>query len=83
MKVSTFAALESPGARAQQLARQMFVYGRPLALEEMTARIDAIRVEDVRRVGAAMLRSAPAVAAIGRVGKVIGADRVARRLGRA
>jgi len=83
MKVSTLAALESPGARAQQLARQMFAYGRPLALEEMTARIDAIRVEDVRRVGAAMLGSAPTVAAIGRVGKVIGAERVARRLGRA
>ena len=70
-------------ARAQQLARQMFAYGRPLALEEMTARIDAIRVEDVRRVGAAMLGSAPTVAAIGRVGKVIDAERVARRLGRA
>ena len=80
MKVSTFAALESPGARAQQLARQMFAYGRPLTLEEMTARIDAIRVDDVRRVGAAMLGSAPTVAAIGRVGKVIGAESVARWL---
>ena len=63
--------------------RQMFAYGRPLSLEEMTARIEAIRVEDVRRVGATMLGSAPTVAAIGRVGKVIGADRVARRLSRA
>jgi predicted Zn-dependent peptidase len=80
MKVSTLTALESPGARAQQLARQMFVYGRVLTLEEMTARIDAIQVEDVRRAGAAMLRSPPTVAAIGRVGKVLGAEKVARRL---
>ena len=29
MKVATLAALESPGARAQQLARQMFAYGAP------------------------------------------------------
>jgi predicted Zn-dependent peptidase len=59
----------------------MFVYGRALTLEEMTARIDAINVADVRRAGAAMLRSPPTVAAIGRVGRVIGAEKVARRLG--
>ena len=82
MKVSTLAALESPGARAQQLARQVFIYGRVLTLEEMTARIDAIDVAHVRAAGAAMLASAPTVAAIGRVGKVIGAEKVARRLRR-
>ncbi len=58
MKVSTLTALESPGARAQQLARQMFVYGRALTLEEMTARIDAINVADVRRAGARRLGGA-------------------------
>ena len=83
MKVSTLTALESPGARVQQLARQTFVYGRALTLEEMPARIDAINVEDVRRAGAAMLRSPPTVAAIGRVGKVLGAEKIARRLGAA
>ena len=83
MKVATLAALESPSARAQQLARQTFAYGRPLTLEEMTARIDAIQLEDVRRAGRAMLASPPTVAAIGRVGKVIDATGVARRLGRA
>jgi len=80
MKVSTLTALESPGARVQQLARQMFVYGRALTLEEMTARIEAINVEDVRRVGASMLRSPPTLAAIGRVGRVFGAEKIARRL---
>ena len=59
MKVSMLAALESPGARAQQLARQMLVHGRALSLEEMMARIDAINVEDVRNTGASMLRSPP------------------------
>ena len=83
MKVATLAALESPGARAQQLARQTFAYGRPLTLEEMTSRIDAIDVAAVRRAGAAMLTSPPTVAAIGRVGKVLGAGGVARRLGHA
>ena len=83
MKVSTLTALESPMARIQQLARQTFTYGRPLTLDELTARINAITVADARRAGAAMLKSAPTVAAIGKIGKVIGAAGVARRLGRA
>ena len=83
MKVATLTALESPQARIQQLARQTFAYGAPLTLEEMTARIDRIEVADARAVGVAMLMSAPTVAAIGRIGKVIGAAGVARRLARA
>ena len=80
MKVSLVAALESPGARAQQLARQMQVYGRPLPIEEMIARVEAISVEEVRKTGAAMLRSPPTIAAIGAVGKVPGQAKVAEAL---
>jgi predicted Zn-dependent peptidase len=80
MKVSTLTALESPSARAQQLARQTFVYGGPLSLEDMLARIDAIAVDDVRRAGAAMLASSPTVAAIGGVARALDRIGVARRL---
>jgi predicted Zn-dependent peptidase len=80
LKVATLTALESPAARAQQLARQIFVYGAPLPLDDMLARIDAIGVEDVRQAGAAMLKSPPTVAAIGGVGKALDAVAVARRL---
>jgi predicted Zn-dependent peptidase len=80
MKVSLVAALESPGARAQQIARQMQIFGRPLSIDEMMARVDAVSVEDVRKTGAAMLRSRPTVATIGAVGKVPGESRVAEAL---
>jgi predicted Zn-dependent peptidase len=80
MKVSMLTALESPSARAQQLARQTFVYGAPLSLEDMLARIDAVTVDDVRRAGAAMLASSPTVAAIGGVGRALDRIGVARRL---
>ena len=80
MKVSMVAALESPGARAQQIARQMQVYGRPVSIEEMMARIDAVSAEDARKTGAAMLRSRPTVATIGAVGKVPGEAKVAEAL---
>jgi predicted Zn-dependent peptidase len=80
MKVSLAAALESPGARTHQLGRQMQVYGRPLSLDELTARVEAITVEDVRTAGANMLRSAPTVAAIGAASKAPGQSRVAEAL---
>jgi predicted Zn-dependent peptidase len=80
MKVATLSVLEQPGARAQQLARQLFAYGRTLTLEEAIARIEAVDTRAAQATGAAMLRSAPTVAAIGRVGKVWPAEKVARRL---
>ena len=80
MKVSLLTALEQPGARVHQLSRQMQIYGRPLSFDEMLARVDAITVEDVRKTGAAMLRSSPAVAVIGAAGKAPGQARIARAL---
>jgi predicted Zn-dependent peptidase len=80
MKVSTLSALESPSARAHQLARQTFIYGRPLSLEDMLARIDAIDVAAVRKAGAAMLRAPPTVATIGGTSKALDSAGVARRL---
>jgi predicted Zn-dependent peptidase len=80
MKVGTLSALENPGARAQQLARQMFAYGRSLTLEETIARIDRIDATATRSAGRAILAAPPTVAAIGRIGKVFPAEKVARRL---
>jgi predicted Zn-dependent peptidase len=66
MKVGLLMALESSGARAEQLARQMIIYGRPVPLDEILAKIDAVTVESVREAGRALIaRSRPAVAAIG------------------
>jgi len=66
MKVGLLMALESSGARAEQLARQMVIYGRPVPLAEIVAKIDAVTVESARAAGRALIaRSRPAVAAIG------------------
>ena len=66
MKTGLLMALESSGARAWQLARQMFAYGRVIPVAEIVARIDAVSVESVRAAGKALLaRSRPAVAALG------------------
>ena len=45
MKAGLLMALESCGARAEQLARHILMYGRPLTTDEMIARIDNVTLE--------------------------------------
>jgi predicted Zn-dependent peptidase len=66
MKAGLLMALESSGARTEQLARQMFAWGRPIPLEELVARLEAVTVESARAAGRALIaRGRPAVAALG------------------
>jgi predicted Zn-dependent peptidase len=66
MKAGLLMALESSGARAEQLARQMFAYGRPIPLEEIVAKVEAVTVESARAAGRALIgRNRPAVAVLG------------------
>jgi len=66
MKAGLLMALESSGARAQQLANQIFAYGRPIPLDEIVGRIENVTVESTRAAGAALLaRAHPAIAALG------------------
>lgn len=66
MKAGLLMALESSSARAEQIARQMLAYGRPIPLAELVARIDAVTIDSVRAAGHALIaRSRPAVAALG------------------
>src|SRR5436309_3331877 len=59
-------ALESCSSRAEQLARHVLAYGRPLRVEELVARIDAVSVESTRDAARGLLsRSRPAVVALG------------------
>jgi predicted Zn-dependent peptidase len=69
MRAGLLMALESSSARAEQLARHIHIYGRPMPLEEIVARIDAVTIESARAAGRALLgRGRPAVAALGPAG---------------
>jgi len=66
MKAGLLMALESSEARISQLARQMLAYGRPIPLDEIVAKIDAVTVASARSAGRALIaRSRPAIAALG------------------
>jgi predicted Zn-dependent peptidase len=66
MKAGLLMALESSTARAEQLARQIFNWGRPVPLEELVEKIEAVTVESARAAGRALVaRGRPAIAALG------------------
>jgi predicted Zn-dependent peptidase len=49
-----------------QIARQMLAYGRPIALDEIVAKVEAVTVESARAAGRALIRRGrPAIAALG------------------
>jgi predicted Zn-dependent peptidase len=66
MKAGLLMALESSEARMSQLARQLLAYGRPIPLDEIVGKIDAVTVESARAAGRMLIgRSPPAIAALG------------------
>lgn len=66
MKAGLLMALESSEARIGQLARQMLSYGRPIPLEEIIAKVDAVSVASARAAGSRLIgQSRPAIAALG------------------
>src|SRR3977135_3454305 len=66
MKAGVLMALESCSSRAEQLARHILAYGRPLTVEELVARIDGVTVDSTRNAARGRLsRSRPAVVALG------------------
>ena len=80
LRAGLMMALESPLARAGQLARHMLIYGRPLSFDELVARIEAVDAPMIGDLAAKVLSSAPTLAAIGPVGGLPSADDMARRI---
>ncbi len=66
MKAGLLMALESSATRAEQVARQMITYDRPVTVDEIVGKFEAVTVESVREAGRALVRrSRPAVAVLG------------------
>ena len=66
MKAGLLMALESSGDRIGQLARHMLAWGRPIPLDELVAKVEAVTVESARAAGRALIgRGKPAIAVLG------------------
>jgi predicted Zn-dependent peptidase len=83
MKVGLLMALESSGARADQLARQLLFYGRVVPVDEIVRRIDAVTVEGMRAAAKSLLSSnRPTFAGLGPKTGIESAARIAENLSR-
>ncbi len=83
MKASLLMSLESSSSRVEQLARQVMIWGRPRSIGEITAALDAVKAEDLRRVMVRLLQAGEAaLAAVGDLEKLEKRASIAARLKR-
>ena len=80
LKASILMSLESTTSRCEQLARQVVVYGRPIPVAEVVAKVEAITADDCARVARRLFAGAPTFTAIGPLGKVEAFEKIAERL---
>ena len=73
-------SLESTAARAEQIACQALVHGRPLSIPETIARIDAVDARAIERLARRLRAGPPTLAAIGPVAGIPDYDAVAAAL---
>jgi predicted Zn-dependent peptidase len=82
MKSSLLMGLERPATRAEQIAAQLFTYGRIIPVEELTAKLEAVNASDVRRFGARVMNTAqPSIAVVGPHNNLESHDSFAKRFG--
>ncbi len=80
VKAGLLMSLESTGARCEQLARHLEIWGRPVPVAETVARIEAITTDDIRRVAGRIFAGPPTLAALGPASLVPSLPDIAERL---
>lgn len=78
-KMGLLAGLESSSARAEQLARQILIYGRPLAVEELLQQVESVSLAALQRLVVDMLTSPASLATVGPILHVARFDAVAEK----
>jgi predicted Zn-dependent peptidase len=79
IKMSLLAGLESSSARAEQLARQILIHGRPLTTEELIAKVESVQAGDLQTLLERMLAAPVSLATVGPILNVARFDRVAEK----
>lgn len=71
---------ESAASRASQIARQMLLFGRPIAKEELMERLGGLTVERLTDLSARLFSSRPTLAGIGPIGTLASYDAINQTL---
>jgi len=80
LKASILMSLESSSSRAEQLARQIHVFGRPLTVEEIVANIEAVDTAAIAAAAARIFTTPPTIAALGPIAKLQDFEVIGNRL---
>ncbi len=80
LKAGTLMALESTMSRCEQLGQQLLIYDRPIPVEEIVSKIDAVDRTTVVNAAQRLRRSPPTVAALGPIDRLEEYDRIVERL---
>jgi predicted Zn-dependent peptidase len=80
LRAGVLMALETSMARCEQLAQQLLIYDRPVALAEILAKVDAVDTAAVRRAAKRLRQCKPTVAAIGPLSGLESYDSIVARL---
>jgi predicted Zn-dependent peptidase len=82
LKSGLLMGLERPGSRAEQIASQIFTFGRVQSVAEIVAQIERVDASQLKRY-AARVMATPSIAAVGPVKKLERHDVFAARFARA
>ncbi len=82
LRAGLLMTLESPSARAGQIARQLLLFGRPIPVDELVAKIETIDVDDIRNLASRIFTgSIPTVAAVGAINGMMDHAEIVSRFG--
>jgi len=80
IKSSLLMSLESPSSRCTSRARQLVVYGRPLSVHEVIAKLDAVDAASISATAGRLFTGAPTLAAIGPLDRLPPLDEIRDKL---
>jgi len=80
LKASILMSLESTSSRAEQLARQLMIFGRTIPTEESVAKIEAVNEAAIQAVAKRIFASKPTLAALGPIDGVEDFEKIKARL---
>ncbi|MET0667241.1 MAG: pitrilysin family protein [Methyloceanibacter sp.] len=79
LKMGLLTGLESSSARAEQLARQILIHGRPLSTQELIEKVERVEAADLQALVERLLYSPPSLATVGPILHVARFDAVAEK----
>jgi predicted Zn-dependent peptidase len=82
LRAGLLMTLESPAARAGQIARQLLLFGRVIPTEELVEKIESITVNSIRDLATRIFTgSTPTLVAVGALNGMMDHAEVSRRFG--